>query len=111
MLGLLFLVLRRQRETDKAGGTGKKKLALKPSGIVAVAAGALTIVWAWYFVISPKLELPLMRSGFRMVVFSVIIMIMVLFFSKGLMGDKELPDLFHRRKAQKIIKTRGGDAK
>ena len=32
----------------------------------------------------------MMRSGFRMVVFSVVIMIIVLFFSKGIMGDKEL---------------------
>ena len=31
------------------------------------------------------------RSGFRMVVFSVIIMIEVLFFRKGIMGDQELP--------------------
>jgi len=31
------------------------------------------------------------RSGFRLVVFSVIIMIVVLFFHKGIMGDKELP--------------------
>ena len=30
------------------------------------------------------------RSGFRKLVFSVIIMIIVLFFSRGLMGDKEL---------------------
>lgn len=33
------------------------------------------------------------RNGFRLVVFSVIIMVVVLFFSKGIMGDKELPDL------------------
>lgn len=33
------------------------------------------------------------RNGFRLVVFSVIIMIVVLFFSKGIMGDRELPDL------------------
>jgi len=33
------------------------------------------------------------RNGFRLVVFSIIIMIVVLFFSKGIMGDKELPDL------------------
>ena len=32
------------------------------------------------------------RNGFRLVVFSVIIMIVVLFFSKGIMGDQELPD-------------------
>ena len=35
-------------------------------------------------------KVPLLRSGFRMVVFSVVIMIIVLFFSKGIMGDKKL---------------------
>ena len=35
-------------------------------------------------------KLPLLRSGFRMVVFSVVIMIIVLFFSRGIMGDKEI---------------------
>ena len=35
-------------------------------------------------------KVPLLRSGFRMVVFSVVIMIVVLFFSKGIMGEKEL---------------------
>ena len=34
-------------------------------------------------------KLPLLRSGFRMVVFSVVIMIVVLFFRKGIMGDRE----------------------
>ena len=34
---------------------------------------------------------PLFRNGFRLVVFSVIIMLVVLFFRKGIMGDKELP--------------------
>lgn len=43
-------------------------------------------------------KLPLLRAGFRMVVFSIVIMIVVLFFSKGLMGDKELPDLLRKRK-------------
>ena len=35
-------------------------------------------------------KVPFLRSGFRMVVFSFVIMIIVLFFSKGIMGDKEL---------------------
>lgn len=35
-------------------------------------------------------KVPLLRSGFRMVVFSIVIMIIVLFFSRGIMGDKEL---------------------
>ncbi|NLE26257.1 MAG: branched-chain amino acid ABC transporter permease [Clostridiaceae bacterium] len=34
-------------------------------------------------------KLPLLASGFRKVVFSVIIMIVVLFYSKGIMGTKE----------------------
>ena len=45
-------------------------------------------------------KVPLLRNGFRMVVFSVVIMIVVLFFRRGLMGDKELPDLFRRRRKE-----------
>ena len=43
-------------------------------------------------------KVPFLRSGFRMVVFSVVIMIVVLFFRKGIMGDKELWDLVTPRK-------------
>ncbi|MBQ2992242.1 MAG: branched-chain amino acid ABC transporter permease [Clostridia bacterium] len=46
-------------------------------------------------------KMPLLRSGFRMVVFSVVIMIVVLFFRKGIMGEKELWDLFTPRKKKK----------
>ena len=35
-------------------------------------------------------KLPLLRTGFRMVVFSVVIMIVVLFFRRGIMGDREI---------------------
>ncbi len=45
-------------------------------------------------------QIPFLRSGFRMVVFSIIIMIVVLFFRKGLMGDKELLSLLKRRKRE-----------
>ena len=45
-----------------------------------------------------EFKVPLMRNGFRMVVFSVIIMIVVLFFRRGIMGDKELPDLLRKKK-------------
>ena len=38
------------------------------------------------------------RNGFRLVVFSIIIMIVVLFFRKGIMGEKEISDLFRKRK-------------
>ena len=45
-------------------------------------------------------EVPLLRNGFRLVVFSIIIMVVVLFFRKGIMGTKELPDLFRRKKKE-----------
>jgi len=43
-------------------------------------------------------QVPLLKDGFRMVVFSVVIMIIVLFFRKGIMGTKEIPDLFKYKK-------------
>ncbi len=48
-------------------------------------------------------KVPLLRSGFRMVVFSVIIMAVVLFYRKGIMGDKEfsLKRLLEPRKGGK----------
>ena len=58
------------------------------------------------------IESAMFRSGFRLVVFSVIIMVVVLFFRKGIMGQKELPDLFKRRKkAPAAAQTEGGAAK
>ncbi len=47
-------------------------------------------------------KMPLLKAGFRMVVFSVIIMIVVLFFRRGIMGNKEITDIFKRKKKKKI---------
>ncbi|MEG0741239.1 MAG: branched-chain amino acid ABC transporter permease [Clostridia bacterium] len=50
-------------------------------------------------------EVPLLRNGFRLVVFSLIIMVVVLFFQRGIMGTRELPDLFDKkRKAKEVLK-------
>ena len=38
-------------------------------------------------------QVPLLRSGFRMVAFSAVIMVVVLFFRRGIMGDRELWNL------------------
>ncbi len=46
------------------------------------------------------------RNGFRLVVFSIIIMIVVLFFRKGIMGDREITDLF-RKKSKSPAKEAG----
>lgn len=43
------------------------------------------------------MQVPLLNNGFRLVVFSIIIMCVVLFFRRGIMGTSELPDLFRRR--------------
>lgn len=58
-------------------------------------------------------QVPLLRNGFRMVVFSIVIMIVVLFFRRGIMGQKELPDLFRKRKKAPAApaQAEGGAAK
>ncbi len=65
-------------------------------GVGAGVCGAV-LGWLIYFAATGQTKVPLLRSGFRMVVFSVIIMIIVLFFSRGIMGTSELPDLFRKR--------------
>lgn len=56
-------------------------------------------------------HVPFFRDGFRKVVFSVIIMIIVLFFSKGIMGNKELSFRgLVKRFSKKKNSAAGGDA-
>ena len=61
------------------------------------------------------MSVPFFRDGFRKVIFSVIIMIIVLFFSRGIMGDRELSfaGLIRRLKKKKAAvpaESEGGDA-
>ena len=49
-------------------------------------------------------EVPLLRNGFRLVVFSIIIMVVVLFFRRGIMGTRELPDLFRKKGKEASVK-------
>ena len=65
--------------------------------IVGGGVCAAILAWLAVFAATGQTKVPLLRNGFRMVVFSVIIMIIVLFFSRGIMGTKELPDLFRAR--------------
>ncbi|MGM9566431.1 branched-chain amino acid ABC transporter permease [Evtepia sp.] len=65
------------------------------------------------------MTVPFFRDGFRKVVFSVVIMIIVLFFSRGIMGDKELSlagmiRKFKKKKevkAAKVVAGKEGDTK
>ena len=59
-----------------------------------------------------SLQVPFFRDGFRKVVFSVVIMIIVLFFSRGIMGNKELSfaGLIRRIQAKKAAKSAQGGA-
>ncbi len=58
-------------------------------------------------------EVPLFRTGFRMVIFSVLLMVVVLFYRKGLLGTQEFnwnflfPSQWKRRKNKKL--PSGGD--
>lgn len=70
--------------------------------------------WLLRFLDTPMVigdfQVPLLRAGFRKVVFSVIIMIIVLFFRKGIMGTREFSvrgiyNFFTKKKAAK-----GGNA-
>ena len=79
--------------------TRRHKGPLWKQGVVVLLALAL-LGWLVWFTVTGQTKVPLLRTGFRMVVFSVIIMIVVLFFRRGMLGDRELSDiLFARRKA------------
>ena len=52
-------------------------------------------------------QVPLFRTGFRMVIFSILLMVVVLFFSKGLLGGKEfvpskIVDYFKNKKKKEV---------
>lgn len=55
-------------------------------------------------------KVPFLRTGFRMVVFSIIIMIVVLFFRRGLMGDRELSDVARSLRARLPGKSKKKEA-
>ena len=88
VVGTSAMLIRRRR---KSGDAFWKEL-------IVWIVGLLLMVWWVWFIISGSLTIPFARNGFRMVVFSVIIMIVVLFFRRGMMGDKEFTDLLFRRK-------------
>ncbi len=56
-------------------------------------------------------SVPFFRDGFRKVIFSVIIMVVVLFFSRGIMGDRELSfaGLIRRLKRKKTAAPAAAD--
>ena len=55
-------------------------------------------------------KVPFLRTGFRMVVFSIIILIGVLFFRRGLMGDRELSDVARSLRARLSGKSKKKEA-
>ena len=62
-----------------------------------------------------SIQVSFFRDGFRKVVFSVVIMIIVLFFSQGIMGNKELSFAglirkIQAKKAAKAVKAEAGGA-
>lgn len=92
VIGGAVLLTRRERKTTNR--------MWKAAAVWIVALALLG--WLGYFVVTGSLKVPLMRNGFRMVVFSIIIMIVVLFFRRGIMGDKEITDVFRRRNREAV---------
>ena len=74
----------------------------KISYFVGGGVSLLFLIWLIYFGATGQTKVPLLRNGFRMVVFSVIIMIVVLFFRQGIMGTKELPELFQSKTKKEV---------
>ena len=96
--GAVLLILRDRR--------GEKVLWKEiVTGVVALAL----MGWLAMYLAGGSMTMPFLRNGFRMVVFSLVIMVVVLFFRRGLMGDKELPDLFRRKKSAKAVKGGGAN--
>ena len=93
-----LLVWRRRR-------SGAKKLSEMWAVFVP---GAIVLAYDIYYAIAGGMEVPFLRAGFRMVVFSVIIMVVVLFFRRGLFGDRELPYIVRRLGLyiRKVVKYR-----
>ena len=96
--GAVLLILRDRR--------GEKVLWKEiVTGVVALAL----MGWLAMYLAGGSMTMPFLRNGFRMVVFSLVIMVVVLFFRRGLMGDKELPDLFRRKRPAKAVKGGGAN--
>ena len=49
-------------------------------------------------------QVPLLRNGFRLVVFSIIIMLVVLFYRQGMFGMRELPDILRGKRGRRAGK-------
>ena len=97
--GAVLLILRDRR--------GEKVLWKEiVTGVVALAL----MGWLAMYLAGGSMTMPFLRNGFRMVVFSLVIMVVVLFFRRGLMGDRELPDLFRRKRPAKAVKGGGANA-
>lgn len=93
--GISLLVYSRHRNAPK-----KKRQHMY---LFAGVADALLVGWLIWFQFSDSNKVPLLRNGFRALVFAVVIMAVVLFFSRGIMGTKELPDLFRRRRKKASV--------
>jgi hypothetical protein len=90
---------------DSGGGRGEtKRVGVGPGGL-RFRARAIVFGERRFPIVGAK---TFFRNGFRLVVFSVIIMIVVLFFRQGIMGERELTDVWlNRRRARQKKKEAG----
>lgn len=101
VIALAIILIYRMRKKDAP------KWRMAAMGVVALAL----LGWLIYFTATGQTQLPFARNGFRMVVFSIVIMVIVLFFSRGMMGTNEFADIFNRAFHKRDLKApEGGEA-
>lgn len=72
------------------GGIGSISGSIIGSFVVNIGKEVLRIFDAPFNVFGLYIDWPIFRQGFRMVIFSVLLMVVVLFFKKGIIGGKEI---------------------
>lgn len=71
------------------GGIGSITGSIIGSFVVNIGKEVLRVFDKPFIIFNFNVDWPIFREGFRMVIFSILLMVVVLFFKKGIMGGKE----------------------
>ncbi len=81
------------------------------------AALLVTVSKEWWFrffdnpLFIGDVQVPLFRTGFRMVIFSIVLLVVVLFYQRGIMGKNEFSWERLEKRLRKLISSKKGGAK
>ena len=119
MIGIGFMAWRRTRTFDdyilggRSLGSYVTALAAGASDMSgwlmmglpgALYLGGASEAWIAIGLVIGAWQVPLLRNGFRLVVFSIIIMLVVLFYRQGMFGMRELPDILRGKRGRRTGK-------